>query len=105
VLVISDVELRAESGFELARTVRERWPRVAIILTSGRANPAPGDLPEGAVFLPKPFPLSVLVGQVRALAKRAAAPAIVVGEGSVKHESNASQVATENVIPLRGGRS
>src|SRR4051812_39025957 len=39
-VVISDVELRHVNGCELARTIRQRWPRIGVILTSGRAAPA-----------------------------------------------------------------
>jgi len=102
-VVVSDVELKGENGFELARTVRQRWPRVGVILSSGRASPAPGDMPTNAVFLPKPYPLSALVKQVNLMAQRAAEPVIIVGEGSTASEAEVKS-SPDNVVPLRGGR-
>jgi two-component system, response regulator PdtaR len=99
-VVVSDVELKGENGFELARTVRQRWPRVGVILSSGRASPAPGDMPSNAVFLPKPYPLSALVKQVKLMAERAAEPIIIVGDGAPNMEADG---ASDNVVPLRRG--
>jgi CheY-like chemotaxis protein len=62
-VLMTDVEMASGSmnGFELARQARERWPRLGIVIVSGRAAPAPGDLPEGAVFISKPYrPAAVL---------------------------------------------
>jgi len=49
-VLMTDVEMPGGSmnGFELARRVRERWPRMAVVVVSGRAMPAPGDLPDTA---------------------------------------------------------
>ncbi len=37
-LVLSDVKLRGRSGLDLARVVRERWPRLPVCLLSGRPD-------------------------------------------------------------------
>src|SRR5690349_3150002 len=51
-VLFTDVEMPpGPNGYELARQVRERWPYIEIVISSGRALPAPGDMPEGAVFL------------------------------------------------------
>jgi DNA-binding response OmpR family regulator len=102
-MVVSDVELKGENGFELARTVRQRWPRVGVILSSGRASPTSGDMPTNAVFLPKPYPLSALVKQVNLMAQRAAEPIIIVGEGNTVSEAEVKS-SPDNVVSLRGGR-
>jgi two-component system, response regulator PdtaR len=102
-VVVSDVELKGENGFELAATVSQRWPRVGVILTSGRAAPGPGDLPNNAVFLPKPYPLAALVEQVKTMAE-AAEPTIIVGEGSRASKAEV-EPSPDNVVPLRGARS
>jgi CheY-like chemotaxis protein len=55
-VLVTDAEMPpGPSGFELAHRTRERWPYIGIIITSGRRWPGRGDLPEGAVFLPKPW--------------------------------------------------
>jgi CheY-like chemotaxis protein len=43
------------NGFELARAVAEKWPHICVVVASGAAEPADGDLPEKAVFLSKPL--------------------------------------------------
>jgi len=42
-------------GLELAGVVRERWPHVNILLTSGKMYAAEHSLPDGAVFFHKPY--------------------------------------------------
>jgi two-component system, response regulator PdtaR len=42
-------------GLELARQTRGQWPDMPIVITSGQTKPSPGDLPERALFLPKPY--------------------------------------------------
>jgi CheY-like chemotaxis protein len=66
-LVLSDVVMPGVGGAELARTVRARWPHVAVILMSGYADEivgreAPG---EELAFLAKPFTPDALTALVR----------------------------------------
>jgi hypothetical protein len=42
-------------GLKLAHFVRDRWPPVKIVATSGQARITDSDLPEGGRFLPKPY--------------------------------------------------
>ena len=59
-LLFTDVSMPgAIDGAGLARRVAERWPRVGIIMTSGR--PFPSHLPPGVRFHAKPYePTGVL---------------------------------------------
>jgi CheY-like chemotaxis protein len=53
-LLFTDVSMPGSmSGSDLARQVGERWPRVGIMLTSGR--PRPDTLPESMRFHEKPY--------------------------------------------------
>lgn len=55
-LLFSDVEMPGSiDGFELAREVSARWPRIDIVIASGNISPEPGDMPEKATFISKPF--------------------------------------------------
>jgi DNA-binding NtrC family response regulator len=54
-------------GLELAHRVRERWPRVAIIVASGNIFVGRDQLPDGARFLPKPYDLHRIVEVIRQL--------------------------------------
>jgi CheY-like chemotaxis protein len=71
-VVLSDVDMPpGPDGYALAGRIRERWPRVEVLLTSGRRWPRDGDLPAGVVFLPKPCPSEILIHHVAAAADRA----------------------------------
>ncbi|MCW2390983.1 response regulator [Sphingobium sp. B11D3A] len=56
VLLFSDVEMPGEmNGLALARHVDRHWPHIEIVLASGRIRPQPGDMPDRATFITKPF--------------------------------------------------
>ena len=42
-------------GLKLAHAVRDRWPPIKIIVTSGRDRVGPHDLPDGGRFFAKPY--------------------------------------------------
>jgi CheY-like chemotaxis protein len=61
-LVFTDVQMPGEmSGFGLARRVAERWPHICVVVASGAAQPQPGQLPETARFIRKPFTQQVVL--------------------------------------------
>lgn len=65
--VVTDVLMPGNvDGMGLASSVKERWPNIALIVTSGQVMPRDGALPDGAIFLSKPCTveqlLSVLEG-------------------------------------------
>lgn len=59
-LVFTDVNMPgAMNGLELAACVRDRWPRMHIVVTSGKHWPA--DALAGALFVPKPYVVSDII--------------------------------------------
>ena len=66
VLLFTDVEMGpgGPDGFELARTTARRWPDISIVVASGGVTPGIGDLPDGAVFIGKPFSAEVVHGHL-----------------------------------------
>lgn len=61
-IVVSDVEMPGSlNGVELAWAVRTRWPRLSVILTSGRRLPRRDQMPVDTRFLAKPFSSHSLV--------------------------------------------
>jgi CheY-like chemotaxis protein len=56
--VFSDIDLPgAMDGLQLASIVRQRWPAVNIILTSGHMLSRTMELPTGVAFFAKPYDL------------------------------------------------
>ena len=72
-VIFTDIHMPGSmDGLKLAHAVRDRWPPIKIIATSGRVNVRIDDLPEGGRFLPKPYhpgeiarTLRELVGNVK----------------------------------------
>ncbi|MBR1211255.1 response regulator [Bradyrhizobium sp. JYMT SZCCT0180] len=55
-VVFTDIQMPGSmDGLKLAAAVRDLWPPIMIVVTSGRVKLGPGDLPEGGRFLPKPY--------------------------------------------------
>lgn len=51
--LLTDVNMPHLDGLALAKIVRERWPHIGVVVTSGR--PMPSDLPKGVRFIGKPY--------------------------------------------------
>ena len=61
-VIFTDVRLPGRlDGLGLAKIVAERWPRIPLVITSGKDAKSDPRLPRGVTFLPKPWlPLDVL---------------------------------------------
>ena len=67
-VLFTDVDMPGSmDGLRLAAAVRDRWPPVQIIVTSGHLRSDPASLPENAVFLGKPYDPAVIADTVRRL--------------------------------------
>ena len=67
--VFSDINMPGHlSGLHLAETVARHWPKIPVVLSSGRVQPS-WDLPASVRFLPKPWmPFDVLTAMQAAVA-------------------------------------
>ena len=55
-LVFTDVDMPGSmDGLKLAAYVRDRWPPIKIIVTSGHVSVAPEQIPAGGRFFSKPY--------------------------------------------------
>lgn len=83
-LVLLDVKLPGEDGFSLARYLRERWPRVGIIMVTvaGDTFDRVAGLETGADdYIPKPFEPRELLARVKSVLRRLGdAPAVADGD-------------------------
>lgn len=66
--VFTDVQIVGNpDGLMLAHMVRERWPPVGLVVTSGRIFPVASELPIGGTFLSKPYSSEALVNLLRSV--------------------------------------
>lgn len=67
-LIFTDIDMPGSmNGLKLAAAVRERWPPVRIIATSGHFKLQAGDLPADAWFFPKPYQPAQIISAIRKL--------------------------------------
>src|SRR5690242_19043781 len=67
-IVFTDVDLPGGmNGLDLCVQIRDRWPPVDLVVTSGHAGIDEDDLPEGGFFLPKPYDPERLVRMLQSL--------------------------------------
>jgi len=65
-VVYTDVEMPGSmDGLKLAALVRDRWPPVEIIVTSGKHTPEINQLPQRSLFFPKPTDFMVIAKTIR----------------------------------------
>jgi DNA-binding NtrC family response regulator len=67
-LIFTDIDMPGTmDGLKLAAFVRDRWPPIQIIVTSGRGTPDAAALPPGVAFLAKPYEIDRVVTAIRTL--------------------------------------
>jgi CheY-like chemotaxis protein len=65
-IVFTDIDMPGSmDGVRLATTIRDRWPPIELILTSGKINLPKPWLPERGQFLSKPYEADTLLSAVR----------------------------------------
>jgi two-component system, response regulator PdtaR len=68
-IVFTDIQMPGSmDGLKLARFVRDRWPPIKLVATSGRVTIGEGDLPEGGLFIPEPYTAARIAEVLRSLA-------------------------------------
>ena len=68
-LLFTDVHMPPSklTGFHLARECAADWPDIKILVASGQSLPQSGDMPEGAVFVKKPFSSDAIIDRLQEL--------------------------------------
>lgn len=75
-LLFTDVQMPPSdmSGFDLAKMCAQHWPHINILVASGMIEPQEKDLPNGAVFVRKPFSAEVVYERLQAILPYRAKP-------------------------------
>jgi CheY-like chemotaxis protein len=64
-VLFTDVHMPGSmDGMELAEQVHQRWPHILLLISSGRAQPDPDEIPDHGRFLPKPYYGATLVHSI-----------------------------------------
>lgn len=70
-ILFTDVHMPGSmNGFRLAQVVHERWPGVALILTSGEMRPQKAEIPHAGIFIPKPYTGRELASALNEMVRR-----------------------------------
>lgn len=65
-VLFTDVDMPGSmDGLKLSMAVRERWPPVKLLVTSGHMNVRNARLPEGGRFMPKPYRPERVIASMR----------------------------------------
>lgn len=55
-IVFTDIDMPGDcDGLALAKRISHLWPSVRIVITSGKVRPRESELPNGSLFLAKPY--------------------------------------------------
>jgi CheY-like chemotaxis protein len=67
-VLFTDIDMPGSmDGLKLARAVRDRWPPIKIIITSGQRSASADDVPEGGRFFGKPYNIAEITSAIRQL--------------------------------------
>jgi CheY-like chemotaxis protein len=67
-ILFTDIDMPGSmDGLRLSAAVRDRWPPIKIIVTSGKRRPAQDAMPSGGVFLPKPYAPETVAATIHGL--------------------------------------
>lgn len=69
-IVFTDVDMPGGmDGLKLAAAIRDRWPSIRVVVTSGHRKVQVGDLPVEAQFIPKPYDFDKIASAFRGMAE------------------------------------
>ena len=68
-IVFTDIDMpHGMDGLKLAAAIRDRWPPIHIIVTSGHLVPPMTHLPADSLFFPKPYRENEIIAAMRKMA-------------------------------------
>ena len=67
-VIFTDIDMPGTmDGLKLAAAVRDRWPPVKIVVTSGRHIISTAEMPDGSIFFKKPYDHAKVAAAFRVL--------------------------------------
>jgi CheY-like chemotaxis protein len=101
-IVFTDINMPGSmDGLKLARAIRDRWPPIELILTSGHFDVPERDIPERGLFFPKPYRDEEIVAALHKFAPKIWAFA-VDPEGRPPKPEEAGEPSGARMIGIKG---
>ena len=73
--VVADIRMPgAVDGLSLSYRIKQLYPHIGVLLTSGHFHPASSALPAGVAFIAKPYSRDEILGQIAAAARQRLMP-------------------------------
>jgi CheY-like chemotaxis protein len=67
-LIITDINMPGSmDGLRLAAAIRDKWPPIKIIIATGKERPTGDQMPDGSLFLSKPYDPKAVISAVQRL--------------------------------------
>lgn len=67
-IVFTDIQMAGSmDGLQLAAYARDRWPPLKFVIVSGNHQAIAEEMPEGSLFIPKPYSEAAIGNAIRAL--------------------------------------
>lgn len=67
-MLFTDIDMPGSmDGLRLSAAVRDRWPPVKIVITSGKTTPRKELMPVDGIFIPKPYTPETIAAALHAL--------------------------------------
>jgi two-component system, response regulator PdtaR len=68
-VIFADIDMPGSiDGLKLAAVVRDRWPSIHVIITTGKRRPPDHLMPKGSAFIDKPYPPVRLLETIKSFA-------------------------------------
>lgn len=85
-IMFTDIDMPGSmDGLKLSAAVRDRWPPVIIVVTSGQREIAQTDLPSGSQFFTKPYDSAEIVSTFHELLAKSGQSAVYNFSKSICH--------------------
>jgi CheY-like chemotaxis protein len=66
--MFTDINMPGDiDGLSLAKLVHERWPRIGVLVTSGKVRPTSAELPDDGRFVAKPYRSRQVIAELSAM--------------------------------------
>jgi two-component system, response regulator PdtaR len=64
-VLFTDIQMPGKlDGMDLARKVHQQWPKIKLVITSGRKKPSQAEIPDDGSFIAKPYRMGEVTAEI-----------------------------------------